>query len=102
MAAFNLSLPAGYAIDGLHFLNSTANAITGGIKIGTSFGATDVDATIAIGANADIWVPGTTLSKLFLQQLRPAVALLRCGDCLEQREADREGDRQVHRSDYLT
>lgn len=56
----------GYAIDGLYIQNTTANAVTGGIKIGSTAGNTDVVTTIAVGANADIYVPASALSKSYL------------------------------------
>jgi hypothetical protein len=49
------------ALDGIRIINNTANAVTGGIKIGTTSGATDVLATVAVGANAEVWVPAKDL-----------------------------------------
>lgn len=45
-------IPAGYAIRDIFIRNTTANAITGGIKIGTTDGAIDVVIALAVGANA--------------------------------------------------
>lgn len=54
------SIPAGYCIDDIFIRNTTANAVTGGLKIGTSAGGTQIATTIAVGANAFIRVlPGT-------------------------------------------
>lgn len=47
-----VSIPAGYAINRITYANTTANAVTGGVKIGTTSGGTDVVAAQAIGANA--------------------------------------------------
>lgn len=44
-------VPAGYSIDRIYIKNTTANAVTGGIKIGTTSGGTDVVNALAIGAN---------------------------------------------------
>jgi hypothetical protein len=45
-------VPAGYMIEAIAIRNTTANAVTGGIKIGTTSGGTDVVAAQAVGANA--------------------------------------------------
>lgn len=47
-------------------LNTTANAVTGGVKIGTTYGGTDVVAAQAVGANAvaDV-LPTDLLKKVF-------------------------------------
>lgn len=68
---FTITLPPGYAIDGILFKNPTINAVTGGIKIGTNSGTTDVAASIAIPANADLWVPHNGLSKLYAGAAAP-------------------------------
>jgi hypothetical protein len=61
-----ISIPAGWAIDQVHFANTTANAVTGGIKIGTTSGATDVVAAQAVGANAlDTIADANVLKKVF-------------------------------------
>lgn len=46
------TIPAGYAIVDVFVQNTTANAITGGIKVGTTSGAIDVVVALAVGANA--------------------------------------------------
>lgn len=51
-ANVTVSVPAGFAIEAIYFNNTTANAVTGGVKIGTTSGATDVVAAQAVGANA--------------------------------------------------
>lgn len=58
-----LSVPAGYFIDNISIQNTNANAITGGLKIGTTTGATDVLLAVAIGANAILKVPDALLLK---------------------------------------
>ena len=47
-----LQVPAGYYIDTMNFVNTTANAVTGGIKVGTTAGGADVLVALAVGANA--------------------------------------------------
>ena|SRR5882672_6641549 len=59
-------IPAGYAIISLTIQNTNANPVTGGVKIGTTSGATDVAVAIAVAGNAIIGVPdATVLKKLF-------------------------------------
>jgi hypothetical protein len=58
-----LAIPYGYAIAGIYIVNTTANAITGGLKIGTTAGATDVVAAQTVGANALVSVPYVDLLK---------------------------------------
>lgn len=62
-ANFTMSLPIGAIIQQI-FINETAgNAITGGIKIGTTSGATDVAIAIAVGANSIQIVSSATILK---------------------------------------
>ena len=58
-----ITVPAGYMILGLGIENTNANAVTGGVKIGTTSGATDVVTAQAVGANAIIGVADATLLK---------------------------------------
>lgn len=44
-------IPKGYMIEAIYVKNTTANAITGGIKLGTTSGGTEVISALAIGAN---------------------------------------------------
>lgn len=44
-------IPKNYYIESIHIKNTTANAITGGIKIGTSSGGTQVISALAIAGN---------------------------------------------------
>jgi len=46
-------VPKGYQIQSIYFKNTTANAVTGGIKIGTTAGGTDVVSAGTVGANAE-------------------------------------------------
>lgn len=50
-SAFQLVLPAGAYILGIIINNKTANAITGGLKAGTTAGAVDVLTAQTVGAN---------------------------------------------------
>jgi len=45
------SVPAGMSIESIIFENTTANAVTGGIKIGTTSGGTEVILAKAVGSN---------------------------------------------------
>ena len=47
-----MTLPANAVIDYIIVKNNTANAITGGLKFGTTAGATDIVVALAVGANA--------------------------------------------------
>lgn len=57
------SVPAGYQIEHVAFQNTTANAVTGGVKIGTTAGGTEVVAAQAVGANALDNVKGADVVK---------------------------------------
>lgn len=48
----SMTLPANAMILDIIVQNTTANAITGGLKIGTTAGATDIMTALAVGANA--------------------------------------------------
>jgi len=58
-------IPAGWAIDAVHVENTTANAVTGGVKIGTTAGGIDVVAALAVGANVLTFVLDAALLKRF-------------------------------------
>lgn len=47
-----VSIPAGNIIQDLVIENTTGNAVTGGIKIGTTNGGTDVVLALAVGSNS--------------------------------------------------
>ncbi len=64
-AAGNTIIPMGAAIRDIIIVNTTANAITGGLKIGTTSGGTDVVAAQAVGANAVIAISDSALLKRF-------------------------------------
>lgn len=51
-AAFTLDIPQGSRVRAIHVRNKTVNAVTGGVKIGTTVGGTDVLAAGAVGASA--------------------------------------------------
>jgi len=46
------TIPAGYQIQDTIVENTTANAMTGGLKIGTTNGGTDVLLALAVGGNS--------------------------------------------------
>src|ERR1700676_1669482 len=62
-AAGSVTLPTGAYLQAIVIGNVTANAITGGLKIGTTLGATDVVATVAVGANALIHITDAAILK---------------------------------------
>ena len=51
-AAFTIPVPQGASIRDIHIRNNTANSVTGGIKIGTAAGGTDVLAAGTVNFNA--------------------------------------------------
>ena len=56
------TLPGGAFIDQVMFKETAGNAVTGGIKIGSTSGGTDIVASQAIGASAQGHVPDANLS----------------------------------------
>lgn len=58
-------VPNNYAIEGIKIFNTTANAVSGGIRIGTTSGGTQVATSIAVGANADLFIPASALTLSF-------------------------------------
>lgn len=58
-----ISIPAGFSIVQLVVENTTANAVTGGVKIGTTSGAIDVIVALATGASSLQLVSSATLLK---------------------------------------
>lgn len=64
-AAAQLTLPAAAYIDKILIKNTTANAITGGLKMGTTAGGSDVFSGVAVAANAAISVTDAALLKKF-------------------------------------
>lgn len=58
-----LVLPANALIDYIIVNNTTANAITGGLKFGTSAGATDITVAVAVAGNALIFITDALLLK---------------------------------------
>jgi len=65
-AAFaGLAVPRGHAIAEIYFRNRTANAVTGGLKIGTTAGGVDIVADQAIGANGIGHVADAAVLKRF-------------------------------------
>ena len=58
-----LSIPAGYSILQVVVENTTGNSVTGGIKIGTTNGGTDVITALAVNANALFAISDASLLK---------------------------------------
>lgn len=48
------TVPAGYRISSIDVINTTANAVTGGINIGTAALGAQIASAVAVGANARI------------------------------------------------
>jgi hypothetical protein len=64
-------LPANYWIDALILQNLTANAITGGINVGSAAGGNDIVSALAIGANALLVVPDAVVLKRVFSTTAP-------------------------------
>lgn len=56
-------LPIGFRIDSIDIQNTNGNAITGGVRIGTTDAGVDVAVAIAVAGNALVLVPDTTILK---------------------------------------
>ena len=50
-ANFTVTVPAGFVIQTVYIRNTTANAVTGGIRIGTTDGGTEIVSSIPVGAS---------------------------------------------------
>jgi hypothetical protein len=70
-AANSTALPANAIIRDITVRNTTANAITGGLKFGTTSGAVDVVAALAVGANALVFVTDALLLKRYFSATAP-------------------------------
>ena len=64
-------LPANSYIQQIIILNTTGNIVLGGIKIGTTSGAVDVVAAVAVGANATVTVTDALLLKRYFSATNP-------------------------------
>lgn len=60
-AAGSFILPAGGLIDIIRVKNTTANAITGGLKFGTTSGATDVVVALAVAGSSVVTITDAAL-----------------------------------------
>ena len=58
-------IPAGWGISRLIIANTTANAVTGGIRIGTTDGGADVVVAQPVGAGAIVFVEDATVLKKY-------------------------------------
>lgn len=56
-------LPVGFRIDSIDVFNTTANAITGGLRIGTTDGGVDVLAALAVAGSVIVLAPDTAILK---------------------------------------
>lgn len=56
-AAFTIDIPQGALATRIFIRNNTANAVTGGIKVGTTLAGVDVVAAAAVAASAVIYTP---------------------------------------------
>lgn len=63
VAAGSLVLPINGVIEKIIVKNNTANAITGGLKFGTTAGATDIVIALTVGASALVHIADAALLK---------------------------------------
>lgn len=64
-AANNFFLPPNAVLRDILVVNTTANAITGGLKFGTTSGGVDIVAALTVGANALAFVTDALLLKRY-------------------------------------
>ncbi len=64
-AANNFILPANCVLRDILVFNTTANAITGGLKFGTTAGGVDIVAALAVAASVTAFVTDALLLKRF-------------------------------------
>jgi hypothetical protein len=65
IAANNFILPANCVLREILVFNTTANAITGGLKFGTTSGATDIAAALAVAASVTAFLTDALMLKRF-------------------------------------
>jgi hypothetical protein len=58
-----VTIPAGWMIQSIVVNNTTSNAVTGGVRVGTTDGGVDVVIALAVGANALLAVLDATILK---------------------------------------
>lgn len=61
-ADFTVDVPPRFIVKSVSIANNSANAVTGGIKIGTTDGGTEVLTTVAVGANEMVAVDAADLT----------------------------------------
>ena len=72
----SIVLPANAYILGIQVENLTANAVTGGLKIGTTAGGVDVVAALTVGASAKTFVLDAALLLRFFSSTAPQTIYL--------------------------
>lgn len=70
-SAFSFPIGASSTLAALYFVNNTANAMTGGFKLGTTLGGVDVIAALPIVANALRVVPSSSFLKTMFSSSTP-------------------------------
>ena len=72
-AAFTFTIPRAYAIRNVYGAEIGGNAVTGGLKIGTTDGGTEVIAAQTVAASTLFDVADTALLKRFFSQADPTI-----------------------------
>lgn len=62
-SAFTFEVRAGFYIKDIIINNTTANAVTGGLKFGTTLGGTEVISAVAVGSSAFLVVADASYTK---------------------------------------
>lgn len=70
-AAFTMTLPAGTIIRDIIAQETSGASVTGGLKIGTTAGGTDVATGLLLGASTQIIVPEVSMSKRIFSPTAP-------------------------------
>ena len=78
-SSVGLGLPASMYIEGLIFQNLNANAITGGVNVGSSVGAADIVSALAVAGNALIVVADALILKRAFSAVAPTSLFVSAG-----------------------
>jgi len=78
-SSVGLGLPASMYIEGLIFQNLNANAITGGVNVGSSVGAADIVSALAVAGNALIVVADALILRRAFSAVAPTSLFVSAG-----------------------
>ena len=72
----SIILPANAFILGIQFQNLTANAVTGGVRFGTSAGGTQIVTALTVGSNGLGHVTDANLTRRFFSSTSPTTVFI--------------------------